>query len=149
MRRRETAPGRPAPRCCLHGEVVRGHEKGRIRGGQIRPSLAPLLGEAETLRRDVADAGIPVAQRAACVAAAEVRLEILRQRATLADVLGGDPDGIAVHGSRTVVTPARAYRVGEDLGLVAGEAVLEASALGRDVHRARADLGVDAGITSA
>src|SRR5690242_35097 len=44
------------------------------------------------------------------------------------DVLAGDPDGVAVHRRRAVVTPTRALRVREVLGLVAREPVLGRSA---------------------
>src|SRR6266404_3107958 len=43
--------------------------------------------------------------------------------AGLGDVLAGDPDRVAVHGGRPVVTPAGAWRVA-DLRLVAREAIV-------------------------
>ena len=64
--------------------------------------------------------------------------------AGVGDVLAGDPDRVAVHGSRAVVTPAGARRVA-DLRLVAGEAVVLGGALsaGDDVPRADADDRID------
>src|SRR5437899_2808115 len=49
--------------------------------------------------------------------------------------LAGDPDRVAVNGSRAVVAPARSDRVGGPLLLVAGETVVTRSSTRRDDMR--------------
>src|SRR6478609_3570517 len=96
------------------------------------------------LRGDPADAGTPVRQRRARVAARELRRtrgvgDVLLERARLADVLGGHPDRAAVDCGGAVVTPPRPRRIAERL--VAGEAVLRpgSPAVHADISRAVGD----------
>src|SRR5262245_54919610 len=91
--------------------------------------------ELRSLRGELADVRGPIAQSAACVAAAADRSsQVLRQRAGLSDVLGRDPDAIADHRGGTVVAPAHANGVGENLRPIGGEAVVQPDAFGDDMH---------------
>src|SRR5947207_12356742 len=97
-----------------------------------------------SLRSQLADPRRPVGERRSAtgpVARAATRTEQVvagpahEERATpsgvvarVTDVLAGDPDGVAVHRSSAVVTPARPDRIGEPLLFVAGEPVVGSGA---------------------
>src|SRR6266540_1764256 len=94
---------------------------------------------------DQADARGPVGERGAGVAAGSDRgRQPLGEGAGLRDVLGGDPDVVAVDRGRAVVAPACPRRVADER-LVAGEPVRRPEALAGDLDRAGAVVAVQAG----
>src|SRR5713226_6850184 len=68
----------------------------------------------------------------------------IRVSARIGDIFAGDPDGVAVHGSRSVVSPARARGV-PHFGLIAGETIVLGSTCSAvdDVPRTNANDGVN------
>src|SRR6266498_4115574 len=93
---------------------------------------------------DQADARGPVGERGAGVAAGSDRgRQPLGEGAGLRDVLGGDPDVVAVDRGRAVGAPACPRRVADER-LVAGEPVRRPEALAGDLDRAGAVVGVQA-----
>src|SRR4051812_4196492 len=115
-----------------------------------RPPMRRRPGPNGSLWRELDDARRPVAQRRARSSAtpeagAESRY-VSGETAALRDVLGREPDGVAVDRGRSIVAPARAPT--EDVRVL-GEAVLQTRPGLHDVDIARADLRIERDVSDA
>src|SRR6266536_2006568 len=131
------------------GCIRRGSSPGTGGGPPLEGSGPRAGGGAVVLRSDPADTGAPVAERGARATTAPDRSrEPLGERAGLPDVLGGDPERVAVGRGRAVVAPAGPRRVADER-LVAGEPVRRAEALRGDVDRSDTGARVEARVGGA
>src|SRR4051812_16049158 len=81
-------------------------EKNKNRAGL---ASRPAFRSANRLRSESRDARGPVAKAAACTSALpEGSRLVLRERARLRDVLGGEPDRVAIRHRGAVIAPSRA-----------------------------------------
>src|SRR2546423_1592106 len=109
---------------------------------------AALFLRGNALRRNQADPGVPVPECGPGCAATESGRYILVERASLANVLGGDPDVRSIRDRSAVVAPARPRRIADE-GLVAGEPVIRANPSLRHIDVSNAILGIDRSVRGA